>query len=169
MRIYTRKFDWDEAKRRHANGETIQDIADSYGVTKTAVRFAVNPDEYARSRAYSAEYQRTKKPYMGTCRECGGPATAIRSESHIRAGRCRSCYAKHQATTVRETTLQCSACRYWLPDDAFPNQTANTARRGRHSLCRPCQNVAKQLNRESNRERERAYDRARKRAARNAT
>lgn len=159
MSNYNRKFDWDEAQRLRDQGLSYARIGRLLGVTGEAVRFAVNPEWRAKFAAYNAAYQRENKPHQGICPDCGG----ISSDGRYRKGaRCKPCHDKHSATSVREHTLRCSACRYWLPDDDFPRAASNKQRRQRHALCRPCQNVARALNREANRERERAYERSRR-------
>jgi hypothetical protein len=165
-RVYERAFDWDEALRLRVDGWSYNRIADHFGVTETAIRRILVPGLQERMNARVREYQREHKPQQGTCPDCGG----INSQGRYRPeSRCRECHVKHLATSVREDTLQCGGCRYWLPDEDFPHAHNRKARRGRHALCRPCQNVAKALNRAANRERERVYDRERKRRAKAAS
>lgn len=162
--MMARKFDWDEALVLRASGLSWQSVAERCGVSETAVRRILVPGEAERMEAYRANYQREKRPHAGVCPDCGGES----SQGRYRKGsRCRACDTRHKCKSARDDTLRCSTCRLWLPDDQFPNQQAHVgkSRRGRHAVCRPCQNVARQLNREANRERERVYNRERRRRA----
>jgi hypothetical protein len=40
--------------------------------------------------------------------------------------------------TVRQTTLRCTSCRGWLPDEAFSPDARQPNRRGRRGSCRSC-------------------------------
>lgn len=154
-----RGFDWDQAKRLRDAGFTVSEIADQLGVATMSVYRSLDP--VLRERI--ATRQRNRRAWIGACIDCGGPASIAKaSGGSSRNGRCRECANKAAAVSVRPDTLRCSGCRYWLPDDDFPHAVALKARRGRHAMCRPCQNVARQLNRLANRERERAYDHARR-------
>lgn len=50
--------------------------------------------------------------------------------------------------TVRPTTLRCSSCRKWLPDDAFYRDRTAAHRRGRSHVCRECDRLRKRQPRE---------------------
>lgn len=158
------RFDWEQARRLASEGMTHADIAKRLGVSTSAVWRVVDPKRQARLNVQRGEQQSIRRLWVGECKDCGGPAST-RFGQHER---CIPCSALHRSTSVREDTLRCSTCRLWLPDDEFPRAVDNKSRRGRHALCRPCQNVARQLNRESNRERERTYSRERRRSIRAA-
>ncbi len=149
MRVYTRKFDWEEARRLRAEEKlTYQQIADLLGVTDTAVMNVCNPKAYARAKVYSAAWQRS-----GVCVKCGAQRSrnSTLEREGVMKGRCVSCAAKERATSVREDELQCVTCREWKTDDGFPfNASQNRLRRGRHSQCRVCQTEAKRSWRKRN-------------------
>lgn len=131
-----RKFDWAEAQRRRADGETYTAIARDLGVSYKAVRFACDPVAREAAARRTKEWQTS-----GVCPDCGAPATRLRG---IGQCRCRACAAKAQATSVRDGELLCIGCREWKPDHDFPhNRGSRLHRRGRHNLCRPCQTLAK--------------------------
>lgn len=167
MANHTRKFDWNEARRLYHEHRTYAAVARILNVTPQAIRLAIDPQALSENRAYHERWQRETQPWVGQCIDCGARATRA-GRGRSRHGRCKKCEAFSKTSAVRTDTLRCSACRYWLPDEAFPHQSAAVARRGRHQLCRPCQNVARQLYRETHREQERTRDRDRKRAARAA-
>lgn len=160
-RVYVRKFDWEEARARHAAGETIVALAREYGVSNTAVRHALFPAERRANAERIAKIQRS-----GTCPDCGGPSSFnYTSGSH----RCRTCDARAKATTAREGELLCCTCKEWKPDEDFPwNRSRTLGRRGRHAQCRCCLTIARREYRHRNPERERAYSRAYKRKRRSA-
>ena len=153
-REYQRKFDWDEARARHAAGETPGRIAAELGVTEQAIRRVVIPGERERV----AEYGRAHTVGAGACDDCGGPMNL--ASRYNGSTRCRACSAVARATTVRPGALQCCRCHEWKPDDDFPsNRSEKVARRGRHGVCRPCQTIARREYRQRNRERDNAYNR----------
>lgn len=156
-----RKFDWDEAARLYAETKNYSEVARRLGVAMPSVARAVNP----AYREHCAQYQREQKPYMGTCVDCGGPATKVFNYAD-RGGRCTDCFAKLRATSVREDTLRCGCCRLWLPDEAFPRQAASKSRRQRHSMCTPCARVVKRDQRAAMTPEQRDRENARKRASR---
>ncbi len=151
-RQYVRAFDYEEARRRHAQGESISLLAREYGVSSARVRQVVNPDVAARAAARASAYR-------WPCMDCGAP-------TRTKGRRCSSCSVRLRATSVRENELQCVTCRKWKPDDAFPLSRSEEVRRGRHSQCRPCQTESKRAYRERKREKQRAYDREYKRRRR---
>lgn len=151
-RVYVRKFDHEEARKRYEAGARVADLAREYGVTDSAVSKVVVPERYAKDLRRKSEWQRN-----GTCPDCGGRAS--RNHGKIGQHRCISCAAALKATSVREHELRCSRCREWKPDDAFSSNRKEQRRRGRHKFCRRCSTVVKREYRERNRERERAYTR----------
>lgn len=140
-RVYTRRFDWGDAKRRYEAGETAKALAADYGVSETAIYNAANPEKYARALAITRQWQRT-----GVCPECGGRM------SRKNASLCYSCRNRARATSVREHELCCFSCKQWQPDSAFPNNKGEQARRGKHGYCRKCCTLAKRDWRERKRE-----------------
>jgi hypothetical protein len=138
--VYVRKFDWDEARRRHAAGETLAEIARDLGVTPNAVRFAVNDRARIRAELRASAWQ-----MLGACPDCGARASRNGTDGQHR---CTACAAKLKATSVRDRELQCMRCREWKHDNEFPFSRAEPQRRGRHKQCRPCQTEAKRAYRE---------------------
>lgn len=159
-RVYTRKFDHDEAARLRAAGWTWLAIAKRFGVTPGAVRYAVLPHVRLQNAASRARFQTS-----GDCCECGAPC------SHRSRGpdRCAACAYAAQVINVRPATLRCITCRRWLPDDRFPSDKTNPARRGRHGQCTACQTAARRDYRARNREADRAYQRAYRRRRERST
>ena len=134
-RVYERRFDWDEARRLHAEGTPIAEIARAMGVTDAAIRRVVVEGYAERDYERRSEWLRS-----GVCPNCGGPSTRrSKNESLF----CRACNAKRMATTVREDELWCASCKQWKPDRAFPRSRSESHRRGRHGQCTPCQTRAK--------------------------
>lgn len=156
-RVYPRKFDWDEARRRNAKGESYLTLAREYGVTDTAVRRVC--DSRVRERMEEANYRYQKS---GVCRDCGKQGVSPYY------GRCMKCAHLAAATSVRPDSLECISCREWKPDEAFTKATSQIARRGRHKQCSSCQTAAKRDWRKRNREKARAYDREYRRQRRAA-
>lgn len=142
-RIYPRKFDHDEARERYAAGESSSALAREYGVTQTAVWTVVS--------AKGAKWRDSERlKGAGRCRRCGDPTNAQSVYTHPRSkGLCTSCANDDQATSVRADELQCSVCRAWKPDEAFPhNHSERFRRRTRHGTCRRCLTAARQEYRE---------------------
>jgi ribosomal protein S27E len=155
-RVYKRRFDWDEARRRRAEGESISALAREYGVSIMAVYYAVNDEARARMAETNYRWVRSAR-----CPDCGAQTTR---HSATEDRRCVNCAAIARATSVREDELQCITCREWKPDDQFPSDYRRIARRGKHRQCRPCQTKARRDYRHRHREAEAAYSRERYRA-----
>jgi hypothetical protein len=152
-RFYERKFDHDEARRRHAAGEGVAALARDYGVSYTAVQEVV--DSAFRERAA----ERSRISQHTTCERCGAECL---KETH-RARRsgvrrlCRRCIMRERRECVRvdEQTgkvleVYCSTCKSWKPPDAFGRGSRYKDLRegGFHSGCRPCLTKMRQEYRE---------------------
>lgn len=137
-RVYKRRFDWEEARSRHAQGEPTGQIAASLGVSYNAVYRVLTPARIEWEDRYKKEWGS-----RGQCDDCGGP---MNNHSRSRGStRCRKCASLMLGTTARETELQCVRCHEWKPDGAFPsNRTEKYARRGRHTVCRECSTIMRQ-------------------------
>lgn len=165
-RVYTRKFDWDEAARMHASGMSKAAIARQLGVSTTAVAIALDPEMRERYARRAHEWTRD-----GRCPDCGGKATRHGPKQL----HCRRCASLRRITTVREDTLRCTTCKTWKPDEDFPSDRSQPHRRNRSRQCRPCQTIAKRRWRERYPERSADLDRRTsdrlkaERAARNAS
>jgi predicted RNA-binding Zn-ribbon protein involved in translation (DUF1610 family) len=129
-RQYVRAFDYEEARRRHANGESVSDLAREYGVSSDRVRQVVFPEVGRRA-------DERKAAYRYVCPDCG-ERIATRKNA-----RCRPCSVVRMRVSVREDTLQCVTCQQWKPDEDFPSNRSEEHRRGRHTSCRSCQTINK--------------------------
>jgi hypothetical protein len=134
MRVYTRKFDWDEARRLREAGTPYATISTRLGVSYGAVYFALNDGARELMAARNKQWQRE-----GVCEDCG--ARCSRNASRA-VTRCSACAGKIRATSVRGNELLCLTCRKWQPHEAFP-MGGNRARSGRHQQCRTCNTDAK--------------------------
>lgn len=164
-RVYRRRFDWDEARRRYEAGDTVTAIARDFGVSYAAVRRVVVPGAYEADRAAVARRMAGEKG-RGCCRNCGTPIH-LHTERY-RGGRCYDCAGLARSTTVSPTTLRCSTCGEWKPDDSFPPKPSLKARRGRHATCHTCDAALKRAWRAANRDVYNERERERKRRARQA-
>jgi hypothetical protein len=126
-RVYQRKFDHEEAQRRHKAGESVYALAREFGVSPKGVARVVFPAVRAQLRARTNAALRS-----GTCEDCGKQGIANQSR------RCNPCAAIAASTTARSDTLLCRACQRWLPDNSFPHDRGGTSRRGRHRDCTAC-------------------------------
>ena len=135
-RVYKRRFDYDEARRRYQNGETAVALAEEYGVTDRAIYRVVIPGEIERMNAYQNSFKG-----KGTCENCGAPTHGL-SQRYKGTRYCRDCStarrtAEHVAKTVRDSELWCTKCRAWHPDNAFGiYKKAPHYRRDRHTVCK---------------------------------
>jgi DNA-directed RNA polymerase subunit RPC12/RpoP len=151
-----RKFDWDEARRLHAEGLTYVEIGRRLGVTDMAIRFACDPEARTRANAYHDAWQRS-----GQCPDCGAQTT--RRAGGVYA-RCRDCASRARVKVI-DGTAYCPTCDTWKPLDQF-SRSGRSPARGVHKECRPCDSARRRRWRIENRERERAYDRERRRRKR---
>lgn len=142
-----RKFDWDAARRRYADGETVSAIAASYGVSYAAVDRVVNPETAERMRRNNLEYaERHRAPCVEGCGRLVSH-TAARYNS----GRCLPCATALRATAVRDGELRCPSCETWKPDEDFPmNRAGRKLHRGRHQVCRACLTIQRREYRNRN-------------------
>lgn len=142
MANHTRKFDWDEAARLRAEGLSYAAIGRRLGVSASAVRLALNPDENARIAARASAWQAN-----GICPDCGGPATRKKgTRTHPRNGRCRPCAARVRAK-VQDGHAYCPTCDTWKPRADF-RPVASRPARGVHSECRDCDRARRRAHRE---------------------
>lgn len=143
-RVYKRKFDWYEARRRHANGETYSALAREYGVSATAVQLACNDEMRRKVAERSAAYQKS-----GVCEVCGKQCSYNASTRGV--VRCRSCASDSLVTTVRPTELRCVRCKEWKSDESFPHDRNHSRRRYRHRECTDCNTLYRHEYREQRR------------------
>lgn len=158
-RWYTRKFDHDEARARHAAGETIGDLAREYGVDYHAVWQVVTPGAQAAVLANNKRWRTT------TCDICGGPAmrNIAGKKEHNPDGRvlCLRCRANEkrerllfndagELVAVRCSNLDCANGERWQPPDRFTRGHRHREVRegGIHTQCRACQTRSRQRWRE---------------------
>lgn len=141
-RVYTRRFDHAEARRRHAAGETYAALAREYEVSWEAVRLACDNRALRRNRLRTMELKQS-----GKCSDCGAQCSLVGG----RVPRCKSCADDRRVTTVRKATLKCVLCKQWKRDDAFNMDTGQPRRRSRHASCVACDTSAKRAWREARR------------------
>lgn len=138
-----RRFDWDEARRRRAAGESYASIARSLGVSQTAVARVCDPLVAVELAANTARRQTS-----GTCQRCGAPCSL--NTSRQERATCRSCWAELRAAVIwagpgEPIAAKCSDCKHWLSPDHF----YRSGPPGRASLTKTC--------RDCNAARRRAY------------
>ncbi len=144
-RVYVRKFDWDEARARHAAGQSIAALADEYAVTWNAVHKAITPGAYEQELAHKRKFALT-----GRCDDCGGPMNRLSRYSGTT--RCKPC-ADNARANVRDGRVYCPACATWKPLDHF-SPSAQRKARGVHGECRACDTARRKAWRQANREHE---------------
>lgn len=137
-RLYCRKFNHEDARRRYAAGETLAGIARALGVSERAVKIAV--DEKTRIR----DYERTLAwMRAGVCPDCGQPATRF---SKTRQLRCQECASKRRRRSVRVdgegnlVAIRCFDCGEWLGQELFsPSRWKLSLARKGSRTCRACE------------------------------
>lgn len=149
-RVYHRKFDHDEAKKRYEAGESVAGMAREFGVHVSAVWQVVSPRIVESQRRL---HERLRA--AGECERCGGWKNGL-----TQTALCHKCAMADRVTSVRPTTLRCGTCREWKSDGEFAGARTNPARRDRHDQCRPCSTKARREYRQRNREADNAYERA---------
>lgn len=143
--IYPRKFDHEEAARLRADGWTYQRLADHFGVSVPGMMRVLNPNVRAKFDAHARRnILRKRRPCKGGC---GKLVWAHYTNREI-TGFCPGCLGRERAESVGDTTLLCSNCEQWKPDDEFVSDRNQKARRGRHNICRACQPAVRQAYRE---------------------
>jgi hypothetical protein len=139
---FPRKFDHDEARRRHAVGESVASIARSCGVSHGAVACVVDPAKNARRRERSKRWMHEN--YRVRC--AGGCGTVV-WKAPDRSGYCIPCAGELRRTAEHGTESKYSqGCRC--------------------DECRVASVAARRARRAANREATRAYDRAYKQRTR---
>lgn len=146
-RVYTRKFDHEEAKRRYEAGESPAALAREYGVTINAVRRVVIPGERARMAATALEHHRRKgnPSQYWDCPDCGARAR--------KGHRCRACYliARYEERPQPIDAVgrvYCYRCRAYRPADEFSFDPRWPKRGFRREVCRACDSARRQDYRE---------------------
>lgn len=159
-RVYVRRFDHDEARKKVADGVPIAELAAEYGVTTSAVYQAVTPGEYERRRAYSRKWR------TGTCESCGGPAMRLVQgkaekcpDGRVLCHKCRSGERRKRLRfgdngrliSVRCNNLDCANGERWQPPGVFSRGTQfpDVREGGIHGSCRACLTRARQRYREA--------------------
>jgi hypothetical protein len=179
-RVYTRKFDHEEAKCLYKEGRTITDIARHMGVTWHAVaRIVARRYRETRERAQAAYRERHTAPCEGCGKSCLATTHASRRVLDGRA-LCVRCRADEKTerlrfdddgnlVAVRCRSADCANGERWQPPSHFTRGTGSGHIRegGIHGQCRACQNRARREYRHAHPEKERERDR-RYRAARRA-
>lgn len=121
----------------YEDGLHYREIAELLEVSHSSVAYWANEE----NRKRQAKNARKRKPWLGKCVDCGGPATKKRSKAYRddRPLVCWECFNKRRCQSARETTLHCKYCDRWLPDEDFAADLRNISRRGRGYPCRECQ------------------------------
>lgn len=102
-RVYPRKFDYEEAAAMRARGLSYGEIARHFGVSDTAVMYAIDREFQQRRKEQAAaarrHYRALGKPYTKErkvrCEGCGG-------EKSRRARRCRDCTEREARELTNE-------------------------------------------------------------------
>ncbi len=145
-RIYIRKYDHDECRRLYAQGASVSELAERYGVTTTAITICVDPEARARN------YARASAFYKTSCEDCGNPCLiASAPMKRAKSGRslCAICSAKERRENVQVDgdgtviAVHCASCKEWKPAEAFGKgkRYPDLREGGFHNGCRAC-NVA---------------------------
>lgn len=148
-----RTFDWDEARARYKRGETLKQIADSYGVSDSAVWRMLKPERLARDRAAAAKWN---EKFRVSCETCGDPCLSVEHPAkapHNPDGRtlCARCRGDEKTerflfnergslVSVRCVMLDCANGERWQSPDNFPrgSRSRHIREGGIHGQCRAC-------------------------------
>lgn len=144
-RVYKRKFDHDEARKRWLKGETVADLAREYNVSYAAVARAVDWRVRVRMDATTREYmsnpENLERLNYDVC-ACGNRKRNI-------SEKCRDCYLADRATQINENgDLWCYDCKNYRPSAEFPFVAASPSRNFKGGQCRGCATKARQSYRE---------------------
>lgn len=159
-RVYTRRFDYDEARRRVAAGESLRALAAEYGVTTNAIRYATIPGLPARMSAANKQWRTV------TCEICGGPAMKLTGgklahnvDGRVLCASCRSIEKRDsiifsdtgKVLAIRCTMIKCANGERWQPPNHFPHGKRYPDLRdgGFHGLCRACNTAARRAYRDA--------------------
>lgn len=137
-RVYKRKFDHDEARRRRGEGESVSAIAASYGVSPLAVARATDPHMRAKMDVASREWM-AAHPRRDLC-DCG-------REKSKSSKRCRECYVAtlaHADPVDASGNVWCTACARYLSPSLFLHDPRKPLRGFRRTFCRSCETKARQ-------------------------
>jgi hypothetical protein len=147
-RAYLRKFDHDEARKRHASGESVAALAREYGVTWSAVQRVVDPITRERAALSSAARfaRHGNRSQYWPCPECGGRAR----KGHL----CRRCHLARlrggRDLFDKDGRMLCTRCGEYRPADEFGwrSHTKAPDRGFRRSTCRRCETQIRRAYRE---------------------
>ena len=122
----TPKFNWFRARELARNGATAPDIAEKMGVSVAGVTRILNRNSYETTTVQD-NYSLNKTCATDDCN------TSISNNSTV----CRPHHAASLTTSVRDTTVKCSACQAWKPDESCPKDARKTARAADATGARP--------------------------------
>lgn len=160
QRIYVRKFDYDEARRRYGAGESIRSLAREFGVADGTIKRAVDPVFRKVFDAKSAANNMS-----GICESCGkeGVTSAAHRRSsghddgHVLCIKCRGMLRRKKLRLSADGVLlvECWGCHEYKPVNAFFPRVARRLAEGkplsRVALCRACETARRRAHREANR------------------
>jgi hypothetical protein len=172
-RVYQRRFDHDEARARHAAGETYRALAHAYGVSTTAVERVC--DDKVRAQMNDRVMARI---YSGVCEGCGKGVTSAEHRRHKRVAgdkrvlciRCRGIAKRTRLRYDKDgvlvevccSSLDCANGERWQTPDSFPGgvKLRDVRPKGIHTFCRACNTRQRRAYRHAHREQETAANRA---------
>ncbi len=133
-RAYPRRFDHEECRRlREETGWSGARLARHFGVSTSRVYQVIDPRSQERVTRQRAEHIRgMRRPCLGGC------GRLVWMHMAGRSGYCVTCSARRRTKGVRPTTLLCSTCDRWLPDEDFHRRSDAINRRHRTNDCRTC-------------------------------
>ncbi len=156
-RVYVRRFDHEEATARYAAGETVKELAASYGVTPNAVYRAITPGYKEREQATAKRWR------TGLCERCGGPAMRLIAgkKEHNPDGRvlCLRCRGRERRKRLRVDPstntykLECGRCKHWKTVAEFGERVRKALANGEAPkyVCTACATTARQTYRNRHR------------------